>query len=182
MARLKELSRDEMNADQQAIYDKVMASPRSGFNGPYKAWIRNPKLTSVAEQYGAFCRFENSVSDRVREFAILVIARYWNADVEWWAHHPIALKSGLDPKIAEAIKDGQRPAFVNKDEEITYDLILELADRRRLSDATYGRAIAEFGEVQLVELMAIIGNYFAVALTLNCFDIGPPDGSRPMTG
>ena len=182
MARLKDLARDEMNPEQQAVYDKVMASPRSGFNGPYKAWIRSPKLTAVAEQYGAFCRFQSSVSDRVREFAILVVARHWNADVEWWAHHPIAIKAGLDPHIAEAIKVGQRPEFVNRDEEITYDLITQLAETRRVSDATYASAIAEFGEVQLVELMAIIGNYFAVALTLNCFEIEPPDGSKPMTG
>lgn len=181
MGRLKELSRDEMNAEQQGVYDQVMASPRARFVGPYQAWIRNPKLCTAAMHYGGFCRYESSVSDRVREFAILVVARHWKADVEWWAHYPIAMKAGLDPAIAEAIKSGERPAFSQQDEEITYNLIHELIETRRVSDKTYAKALKEFGEVQLVELMAIIGNYFAVALTLNCFEIETPDGSRPLS-
>ena len=182
MSRLKELQRANMTVDQQKVYDDVVASPRGHFVGPYIAWIRNPKLTQVAMGYGGFCRYDTSVSDRVREFAILVVAAHWEADVEWWAHHPIAMKAGLDPAVADAVKSGQRPSFVQADEEITYQLIMELIDTKRVCDATYAKALAEFGEVQLVELMAIIGNYFAVALTLNCFDIPTPDGSKPLSG
>ena len=182
MPRLKQLSRDEMTSEQQRIYDQVVASPRGRFVGPYHAWIRNPKLADAAQRYGAFCRFESSVSNRIREFAILLVARHWDADVEWWAHHPIALKAGLDPAIAEAIKRRERPTFQHRDEEIVYDLVQQLITTKRVGNETYAAALEEFGEVTLVELIAVLGNYFAVAAMLNVFDIETPDGSKPMSG
>lgn len=181
MARLKELAREDMTIEQQHVYDAVVASPRGRFVGPYVAWIRNPKLTEAAMRYGGFCRYESSVPDRIRELAILLVARHWNADVEWWAHHPIALKAGLDAAVAEAIRRRERPAFHRRDEETVYDLVQELQETRRVSDPVYQRALAEFGETMLVELVATIGNYLAVAAMLNVFEIETPDGSRPMT-
>ncbi len=170
-----------MTLEQKHVYDAVVASPRGRFVGPYLAWIRNPKLTQAAMQYGSFCRYESSVSDRIREFAILLVARHWDADVEWWAHHPIALKAGLDPAIAEAIRLRKRPVFKQADEEAVYDLVQELQETRRVSAATYAKALVELGETTLVELVATLGNYFAVAAVLNVFEIETPDGSKPMT-
>jgi len=180
MSRLKPLAREDMSPQQKEAHDKVLASPRGRFVGPYLAWIRNPRLVEVAEAHGAFCRYESSPPDRLRELAILVAARHWNAQVEWWAHHPIALRAGLDPAVAEAIRQRQRPRFAQADEEIVHDLALELLATTRVSDALYARALETFGETMLVELVAIIGNYCTVALTLNCFEIETPDGSRPL--
>lgn len=181
MSRLTELTYDAMSAEQKKVYDDIVAGPRGRFVGPYLAWIRNPKLVEAAAAYGAFCRFESSPSDRIREFVILLVARHFDADVEWWAHHPIAIKAGLDPAIAEAVKQRKKPEFRNADEETAYAVAMELIENRKVSDATYSKALREFGEKTLVELVAIIGNYFAVALILNCFEIGTPDGSRPLS-
>ena len=48
--------------------------------------------------------------------AILIQARLWTAQYEWWAHHPLALKAGLAPAIAEALKAGRRPEGMQPDE------------------------------------------------------------------
>lgn len=182
MSRLADIAYDDMSAEQKKVHDAIVAGPRGRFVGPYLAWIRNPKLVEAAAGYGAFCRYESSPSDRIREFVILLVARHFDADVEWWAHYPIAIKAGLDLSVAEAVKQRQLPEFQNTDEEAAYAVAMELIENRKVSDATYAKALSEFGEKTLVELVAIIGNYFAVALILNCFEIGTPDGSRPLSG
>lgn len=181
MPRLRELTEGEMDADQRTIRDRLISGPRGRVAGPYIAWLRSPKLADVAERYGRFVRYETSLPARLTELAILIVARHWNAQVEWWAHHPLALKAGLDPAVAEAIARRRRPRFQAADEEAVYDLATELIKTRSLCEATYARALACFGERALVELVAVLGNYVAVALTLNAFDIQPPDGSRPLS-
>lgn len=180
MSRLPPLDYEKLNAEQKAMWDKLVSGPRGRVAGPYHAWLRVPKLAAIAEQYGRFVRYETTLPARLSELAILIVARHWNAQVEWWAHHPLALKAGLAPEIAEAIAHRRAPAFVNGDEELVWRLTRELMDTKRVSDATYADAKQMFGENGVIELIAILGNYFAVALVLNTFEIEPPDGSAPL--
>ena len=180
MSRLRELTYEEMNAEQREIHDRLISGPRGRIAGPYIAWLRNAKLADVAEKYGRFVRYETSLPPRLSEMAILIVGRHWNAQVEWWAHHPLAIKAGLDPAIADAIAHRKRPDFKKADEELVYDIAMELIESKKLADATYQRALKILGETTLIELIAILGNYFAVALVLNTFEIMPPDGSKPM--
>ena len=41
--------------------------------------------------------------------AILLEARLWDAQYEWWAHEPLARKAGLPDAIIENIRAGKRP-------------------------------------------------------------------------
>ena len=180
MNRLPQLSYEMLDAEQKALWDDLVSGPRGRVAGPYHAWLRVPKLAAIAEQYGRFVRYETSLPARLSELAILIVARHWNAQVEWWAHHPLALKAGLAPEIADAIAHRHDPAFTNADEKIVWRLTRELIDTKRVSDATYADAKQAFGETGVIELIAILGNYFAVALVLNTFGIEPPDGSAPL--
>jgi 4-carboxymuconolactone decarboxylase len=72
------------------------------------------------------------------------------------------------------------PDFGHASPRVGVDVTMELIDTKKLSDSTYARALDMFGEKALIELIAILGNYFAVALVLNTFEIMPPDGSKPM--
>ena len=180
MTRLRELTYEEMDADQRAIHDRLMSGPRGRIAGPYIAWLRNARLADVAEQYGRFVRYETTLPPRLSEMAILIVGRHWNAQVEWWAHYPLAIKAGLDPAIADSIAHRKRPDFKNADEAIVYDVAQELIENKKVADPTYQRAIELLGEKALIELVAILGNYFAVALVLNTFEISPPDGSKPL--
>jgi 4-carboxymuconolactone decarboxylase len=49
-----------------------------------------------------------------------------------------------------------------------------LLKHRRIPDALYARAVAEFEERGVVELVAVLGYYGLVALTANAFELGIP--------
>ena len=179
MARMEPIPLEQMTPAQKEMYDNVMSGPRGRIAGPMIPWFRSPELGDLSQKVGAFLRFSSSLPDRITEFTILLVSRRWTAQIEWWAHHPLALKAGLDPAIADAIEARQRPAFVNRDEEVVYNLAMELMENHRVSANTYQAALDELGEQGLVELIGVLGYYNYVAMVLNCFEI-LPDGESPL--
>ena len=106
---------------------------------------------------------------------ILITAREWSQDYEWYVHQPIALKAGIAKDIADAIADGRRPAGMSTDEEIVYDFTTELQKNRRVSDVTFDRAEQRFGKKGVVDMAGISGYYTFLAMQLN-------NGALPVFG
>jgi len=48
---------------------------------------------------------------------------------------------------------------------------------RTLPEDLYARGLAELGERQLVELVALVGYYGLIGVILNSFEVPPPDDS-----
>jgi 4-carboxymuconolactone decarboxylase len=101
------------------------------------------------------------------EFVILVTAREWGQDYEWHVHAPIALKQGIKKEIVDAIADGRRPVGMSADEEICYDFSIELHRNKRVSDATYHRAVVKFGEKGVMDIVGINGYYTFLTMAMN---------------
>ena len=104
--------------------------------------------------------------------------RHWTAEYEYFAHARLARKAGLEDAIIGAIAARKRPAFAQAHDEIVYDVCHELFETHRLSDGTYRRAVEAFGLPSVVELVATIGYYSLVSLTLNAFEVPLPPGER----
>ena len=179
MSRVTTLTPEAMTPEQRRAYDGIVAGPRGRIGGPFNAWLRSPELADTAQKVGAFLRFRTSLPPRLSEMAILMTAYYWRAQYEWYAHAPLALKGGLADAVIAALQVGKKPAAMQPDEAVVYDLCHELLNKRRISDSTYRQAIATFGETGVVELVAIAGYYCMVGLTLNAFEVVPPKGEEP---
>ena len=177
MSRLPELDIDEMDPAQRRVHDEIVAGPRGGVAGPLAAWLHSPELADRAQRLGEFARFNSSLPPRLSELAILVTARHWRAQYEWFAHEPIALKAGVDPDIVAAIREGRRPAFAARDEEAVYALATSLHETHAVDAETYRTAVDRLGEMAVVDLVGVLGYYVLVAMTLNAFEVAVPDGA-----
>ena len=151
------------------MLDEILSGPRGNLNGPFLGWIASPELAQHAQRLGAFCRYRTGLPLRLSELAILVTAARWRSQAEWHIHHPIALDAGLPAATAEAIRLGVEPAFESDDDALIYAFANELYDTRRVSDATFARAQEHFGHAVVVNLVALLGYYALVAMTLNTF-------------
>ena len=169
--RLPPFDPADATPEQKAVLDEILAGPRGNLNGPFLGWIHSPELAQHAQRLGAFCRYQTGLPLRLSELAILVTAARWQAQAEWYIHHPIALQAGVPETIAEAIRVGQRPTFGDADDELIFDFACELYDAKRVSDATYAKAVARFGHEVTVNLVALLGYYALVAMTLNVFNM-----------
>jgi len=175
--RLALLNEAKMNKAQRALLTSLRASPRGRSitpRGPFAAWMHAPQLGELAQRLGAHCRYNKAVPPRLSEFAILCTARMWRAQYEWYAHAPIAARAGVKPKTIADIRAGREPKSAPKDERAIYAFVQELYRTRRVSDRTYKRVHTFLGDSAMVELVAILGYYTLVAMTLDVFRMMPP--------
>jgi nitroreductase/alkylhydroperoxidase family enzyme len=193
--RLTPLTPDSLDEAQRALYDAVLASPRGQggarrliqredgtLTGPFDAWLRTPVLGQHLERVGMALRTHTVLPDAAREIAVLVVARAWSADFEWWVHGLIARGVGVPDAAIEAIGRGRRPALADSAQQAAHDVASELVERRRLDDATLARAREALGERALVEVVSLVGFYQLVSGILESFQPPGPSAALPVVG
>ena len=177
--RMGHIAPESMTEAQRKAAAELASGPRGEVRGPFNVLLRSPELMSPLQKVGEYLRFRCQLDRRIAEMATLIAARHWTQNYEWSAHHPLALKAGLKPEIAQAIADGRRPTGMAQDEEIVYDTLTEALNNKSVSDATYGRAVKQFGEQNLVDVMAIAGYYALLGMLMNVARTPLPEGKQP---
>ena len=177
--RMSRLAPESMTEAQRKAAEEVAAGPRGEVRGPFNVLLRSPELMSPVQKVGEYLRFRCQLDRRIAEMATLIAARHWTQNYEWSAHHPLALQAGLKAEVAQAIADGRRPSGMAQDEESTYDLLTEALQNKSVSDVTYERAVQQFGEQKVVDLLAIAGYYALLAIMMNVARTPLPEGKQP---
>ncbi|MBI3044546.1 MAG: carboxymuconolactone decarboxylase family protein [Betaproteobacteria bacterium] len=187
--RFKLIPLENLTPEQRAVADAIRSGARSKvansaaakpgpLGGPFNVWLRSPGVGNLIQQLGAEIRFRSSLPAKLNEMAIIITARRWTSQYEWFAHCKLALEAGLDPAIADAIAHGRRPARMTAEEAIVYDFSRELHETHGVSDATYQAARDRFGERGVVDLIAVNGFYVLVSMCLNVDRTPLPDGAK----
>jgi 4-carboxymuconolactone decarboxylase len=178
--RMPELQPDRMSPEQKTMYDAIMAGPRHSIEGPFNAWMRSPELGNRLQRVGEYLRFNTTIPHNLNEFAILITAVEWKAGFEWYAHYPLAMKAGLEPAVAEDLRQGKRPANMTADEALVYDFATQMQRQKQVSNAVYDSAVKRFGEQGVMDLTGLIGYYNLVSMTLNMAEVHAPAGSKTL--
>jgi 4-carboxymuconolactone decarboxylase len=179
MARLELPPEAAMTEAQKDAVAEVVAGLRGRVPAPMIAWLRNPDLASRGQKLGELLRYRTSLEPRLSELAILVCARHWTSHHEWTAHKREGLKAGMDPEVIAAIAARRTPALTDEREKAVYEVSSTLLATGRLPAGLHARGTAVLGERGMVELVAILGYYCMVALTLNAFELGIPESIVP---
>ncbi len=177
--RFKPLTYAEMTAEQRTMIEHLLSGERTSTGGPFNVLLRSPEIGDLAQQVGARVRYHSSLPNRLNEMAILLTARDWTAQYEWYAHKRLALQAGLNPAIVDAIAAGKRPATMATDEQALYDFQTELLKTKQVSDAAFRAAVAAFGERGVVDLLCNIGYYHLVSMVLNVDRYPLPADAKP---
>lgn len=172
---------EKLTPEQKAWADSIATPPRNAkfTNPPYRAYLQSPELAKRLSNLSDYLRWNTSLKPRLSEMAILITARQWTAQYEWFAHYPLALKGGLDPKIATELSLGKRPAGMQPDEAALYDLATQLYRDKKVSTAAYKAAFEQFGERGIMDIIGIIGYYDLVSMTLITMQATAPNDSVP---
>ncbi len=179
--RFTQKSMEQLSPEQKEAAEGVLKQSSSGLGGPYAMLLTNPELLKRYLMMTEYLRQKTSVPKHLNEMAILLEARLWDAQYEWWAHEPLAKKAGLSEAIIYDIRDGKKPANMKPDEAVVYDFVTELLLTKKLSDATFARAKQILGEQQTVDLAAVTGFYVMVSAVIAAGRIGiPNNGPEPM--
>jgi 4-carboxymuconolactone decarboxylase len=174
--RLAELSYEQLSPEQKAVWDEVVAGPRKKMHGPFFIWLHSPELLSRGEKLGLYARFHSSLPQRLSELCILIMASHWMASGEWIDHEPIARSLGVDAQALGNLRKGLPAKFKQTDEAVTYELAQELLNTHDVSDATYAKAKAVLEERGLLDVIAVLGYYSFIAMSMKAFAMKPGSG------
>ncbi len=176
--RLQLPAETDLNVKQRKILADIRKSRgKTTIGGPFSVFLQAPDYGDLAQKLGAFCRYNTVVPPHLSEFTILVLGRFWRSQYEFWIHAPIAEKAGVKAETINALRTGRAPKLT-KEQRAIHDFIAELHRTKRVSDKTYGKVHALFGDAGMVEFVGIIGYYTLVAMTLNVFRVPLPDGEK----
>lgn len=177
--RLPPIPADKMTDAQKKAAADFAAARNTAPTGPFSVMLRVPELMDLTFKWRQHVQARCVLNQRQAELVILVTARHWTQQYEWNAHHPLAIKAGLKADVITAIAEGRRPNQMADDEAILYDLITELLHNHAVSDATYARALATFGEAGIVEATSMSGYYALLAMVMNTARTPLAAGTNP---
>ncbi|NQU73020.1 MAG: hypothetical protein HQ514_20900 [Rhodospirillales bacterium] len=172
MTRIPALSRDQMDADQQAIHDRIVANNgRIGF-GPAIGYAYSAGVWQVHNMSSAHLLDCSLTPPQVRIVSLMTV-RHWKAAYPWSAQAKTALNAGLDPAVIEAINDGERPEFKDAADAAVYDAASELLATGTLSDDGFKSAEAALGHTRIVEIVGAIGHFCTTGMMANVVGVTP---------
>jgi 4-carboxymuconolactone decarboxylase len=178
VSRLAPLEPDALPADARGVYDDIASWHGGTLRGPWAIEMRIPELALLSHKlYRRLC-VNTALGKRLFELMVIVVARRWTSQFEFWAHEKLALENGITKDVTEAIRANRRPDFKHNDEVLIYELTTEINERTTLSPESYARALAALGEEKLIELVVGIGYYTMLAMQLNVFEADIPADAR----
>jgi 4-carboxymuconolactone decarboxylase len=178
-------SYDALTPEQKSFVNGILSGPRGDISGSLGVMMVSPAFGDAAQKAIAYARFAgregySNVSPKLTELAILMGARAWTAHYAWYVHRRAAERAGLSPAVIDAVRDGRRPAPMEKDVEVVYNFCQELLMTKQVSDATFQAARSVLGgDKSVVDLVGTLGVYQLVAMMMVVDQFPLPEGVAP---
>lgn len=185
--RLRRLTPGELNDEQRRVYDGIAGGDRAkgiqhfpltaadgSLNGPFGIMLYAPGISDALQELGATIRYRTSLTARVREIAILMVAQTVQSPFEWWAHERVGRAGGLSEADLAALASGAFTSEVPV-EQASADLCRHTLGGEPLDDTTYAAFEGKLGVVSMIELITLVGYYRTLADLMRVFDVGVPE-------
>nr|WP_217167168.1 carboxymuconolactone decarboxylase family protein [Streptomyces sp. AC512_CC834] len=168
-----------MDQRQQELAARI-AGRRGAVRGPFRVWLHSAEMCERAESLGAFARFDCSLPKRLRELALLMAARNWDAQYSWNAHVHQAIEAGVPEAAVKAVAEKREATFDDAADQAFYRFCREVLEEHFVSDETFADALAHFGSRGLVDTIGALGNFTMLGMCLNTFQVDlQPDKEPP---
>lgn len=180
---------DELDEEQRAYYDQLMATPRDKshfvdpagrLEGAFNARLLDPPVGTAIQEVGSALRFCSKLSARQREIVILSVAAHERSDFEWHGHAPVAAKAGLSDEELECIRTRTPAPTLPEADRVAREVAEELLATRDLSDETFAEAEAVLGLPQLFDVVSLVGHYQHTAMSMRVWRVPLRRGDTPV--
>jgi len=177
--RMPPIPAEKWTDAQKKAAEEITSGPRKELVGPFIPLLRSPEFMSRLQRVGEYLRFNTKLGSNISEFIILLIARQWTQQFEWYSHESLALKAGIKAETIKAIAEMHRPSELTPDEEMIYDFVTELRLRQSVSDPVYAKIVGRFGEQGVIDITGLCGYYTLLGMMMNTARTPLPAGKTP---
>jgi AhpD family alkylhydroperoxidase len=181
---------DELDEERARLHAEIAGGPRRGqasvvplvddeerLLGPFGLMLLAPGIGSAVQAVGAALRFDESLSPRSRELAILTVAAQRRSEFEWLAHENAARAAGIGADQLQALLDGAVPDRLAPAEATVVRTVRRLLADGELDDDGYAEAVGALGTTTPAALVWLVGYYGMRATALATFR--PPTTALP---
>ena len=178
MARVPNITREQLKADDQHIFDEI-AESRGYVAGPYGVLLNSPELARCVAALGAYVRFQSVLSPILREVAIL--ATTWEARSQYGftAHVHLARQANVAESTIDAIRTGKAPDGLEPKEAAVVRYVQELLRNNKVSNEAFNDVKERLGIQGVVDLTGTVGHYMVVGTVLAAFEVELTPGTTP---
>src|SRR5690606_39831369 len=106
--RMPPIPPERMTEAQRAVAEEFKEKRGFEISGPFLTLIRSPEIFKAADHLGRYLRFDSPIPSKLKELAILITARRWTQQYQWYAHRRLGMHAGLAPALAAAIAERPR--------------------------------------------------------------------------
>ena len=177
--RMPPIPADKWTDMQKKAAEEITSGPRKELVGPFIPLLRSPEYMSRLQKVGEYLRYKTNLGSNISEFIILLIARQWTQQFEWYSHASLALKAGIKPETIKAISEARRPSEMTPDETMVYEFVGELRARQSVSDPVYAQIVNRFGEQGVIDIAGLCGYYTLLGMLMNTTRTPMPPGVQP---
>jgi 4-carboxymuconolactone decarboxylase len=125
---------------------------------------------------GIAVRWVSPLGRALTELAILTSAREHDQPYEWSLHELEGIAVGLDPAVIDVVRHRRPLTGLPEKESIIIQLGREIFSTDKLSSETYARALRILGKTNLVDIVALMGDYSGTAARLTAVNQHMPAG------
>jgi alkylhydroperoxidase family enzyme len=186
---------DDLDPAARALYERIAGGPRAQgrqafpltdtegrLHGPFNAMLVSPDVGDAMQALGAAIRYKSGLSARAREIAILELSVLRKSSFEWYAHEHVGRQAGLTDAEIAALHSGAAAPTFDATESLVRELVRTLVRERDLDDITFALAKKLLGERVLMDVIALVGYYDLLALSLRVWRTPLPAGVEPPFG
>jgi NAD(P)-dependent dehydrogenase (short-subunit alcohol dehydrogenase family)/alkylhydroperoxidase family enzyme len=109
------------------------------------------------------------------ELVILRVAHNCGCEYEWRHHERIGRRAGLAAATIERVRQGPDASGWGTREQLLLHCADALHEQRELSDELWARLSEGFSDVELIELVMLVGHYEMLAATIEALRIQPDE-------
>lgn len=179
---------EELDDARREVHASITGGPRSGepafaltdgegrLHGPFNVMLAAPGPGLALSELGAALRFRTSLSDRVREVAILTLAVLHRSSFEWYAHEAVARRIGMTEEELAALRALEPAATFDATELAVQRCVTRLVHDGDLDDEAFADAEHVLGTEGVVELIVLTGYYALLAVAMRVLRSPLPEG------
>ena len=175
MARIPPVTPAEVAAAERPAYDAFLQARGGQLNsGPYSLLLHMPELAQRLEALRLYLRDEKSVPQKMQEIVMISVAREMDCAYIWYAHAAAARAAGVSGDIVDNIREKRPLTGLAPEEQIAIDFTRELLRTRKVSQSTFDRASATFGQRGTLTLTNLIACNAQLADNMNTYELEAP--------
>src|SRR5271168_3810761 len=137
--RLPLIAPADLTPQQKSLYDDMRKGITTNFNafkvlsengalmGPWNPWLHEPAIGKAIWDLTLALTANATLSDNVRQIAILAVGARFGAAYEIYAHIAVAEREGMKPERLATLVSDLKPNDLAPDESIAFDFTYALA-------------------------------------------------------